>query len=183
MSAIEQMVKDNIGLAYHQLHRFNLAYDEDAISFALEALFKAAKTYDSDKNIAFSTYASACIYNGIQMYMRDISKKRVITTSIANFTNEHGEAWAPSEAFKVSSAEDEAIAITTAEIYALAEKVVGTLKDGSISYKCAKAWIDSDFTLKTIELASSIGCSQASASRAVNAFRDKLKEELKNAKS
>lgn len=179
MSAIEQMVKDNIGLAYHQLHRFNLAYDDDAISYAIEALFKAAKTYDSDKNITFSTYASACIYNGIQMYLRDTNKKRVPTTPLDIFTNEHGDEWAPSEAFKVSSAEDEVMSITTGEIYGLSNKIVDTFRCGSAAHKCLKAWVESDFTLKTTELAALVGCGQPTASRAIKAFRNKLKEELK----
>lgn len=179
MSAIEQMVKDNIGLAYHQLHRFNFAYDDDAVSYAMEALFKAAKTYDSDKNITFATYASACIYNGIQMYIRDLNKKRVATTPIETFTTDRGDVWIPSESFKVLSAEDAAIAITTEEIYGLAWKVVGTFKKSGTAYKCIKAWINSDFTLKTVEIAQLVGCSQSTVSKALIAFRNKLKEELK----
>lgn len=179
MSAIEQLVKDNMGLAYHHLHRFKLAYDEDAISYAMEALFKAALTYDSDRNITFGTYASACIYNGIQMYLRDANKQRVHTMPMDTFTNEQGEVWAPSEYFKVSSAEEEATSLSTDEIYELSWKIADKFNKNSVNYKCIKAWIESDFTLKTIELASLVGCSQPSASRAINAFRNKLKEELK----
>lgn len=183
MSAIEQLVKDNKGLAYHQLHRFNLAYDEDAVSYAMEALFKAAKTYDSDKNITFSTYASACIYNGIQAYLREINKRRVPSSSLEIFMNEHGDTYVPSSSFKVKSAEDEVMALTIEEIYGLAWKVVDTFKHSGAAYKCIKLWIESDFTLKTVEIAPLVGCSQPSASKALNAFRNKLKEELKNAKS
>ena len=67
---IEQLIQDNTGLVYKQLHKFNKAFDDDAVSYAFEALWRAAKTYDESKGAKFSTYASVCIYNEIALYLR-----------------------------------------------------------------------------------------------------------------
>ena len=75
---INKLIEDNMGLVYKQLHRFNLAYDADSFSFAMEGLMNAAKTYNTKRNIKFSTYASACIYNAIMQHLRSQSKQRQI---------------------------------------------------------------------------------------------------------
>lgn len=64
-----KLVEDNIKLVYHMVNKYyksnNLSgYDkEDFISEGFIGLIKAAKSYNSTKKYAFSTYASRCIYN------------------------------------------------------------------------------------------------------------------------
>lgn len=62
------MVEDNIKLAYYVLKKFNLSFDDEAISYALEGLFLASKSYNGTSK--FSTYAHVCIYNKICEYLR-----------------------------------------------------------------------------------------------------------------
>lgn len=178
MNAIEKVIEDNMGLVYMQLHRFQLAYNEDAISYAMEALFKAAKSFEEGKGLQFSTYAMACIYNGIQMYFRDIGKKRIECVPMEDFTNEHGDVFVPSRSFKVCSAEDECTHQSTCSIYDAVYRVYDNFKGSEKARKAVLLWIESDFTLTTIELAERADYSQPSVSRALNAFRIKLKEEL-----
>ena len=181
MNAIEQTVQDNMGLVYMMLHRFNLAYNEDAVSYAMEGLFRAATSYDESSSFAFSTYATSCIYNGIQTYFRKL-QKGPDTVPIKDFTNEHGETYLPSRTFKVRSAEDSAMALSTLEIYEKAWSILDTFDKDSWAYKALRLWLDSDFTLKTTEIAATLGCSQPTVSRAIMAFRNKLKEELVDAR-
>ena len=61
------MIEENLKLVYFVLKKFNLSFDEEAQSYALEGLFLAAKNYTGGK---FSTYAYVCIYNKICEYLR-----------------------------------------------------------------------------------------------------------------
>lgn len=183
MNAIEHLIQDNTGLVYMQLHRFDLAYNEEAISYAMEALFKAAESFDKDAGVTFATYATSCIYNGIMRYYRYQNKKRVDTISIEEHTTPNGEILLPSFSNRSRSAEDELLSLSELELRGTIIKVLGTFKEGSRAYEAIKIWIDSDFTAKTVDIAPMIGSSQPSVSRAINAFRDRLKEELKDAKT
>lgn len=73
---IDQLIKDNIGLVYKQLHRFHLINDPDAESFAFEALGNAAKDFDETLGNKFSTVATVYIYNALCGYLRQLNAKR-----------------------------------------------------------------------------------------------------------
>lgn len=73
---INDQIADNTGLIYKQLATFNLIYDQDAESFAYEALYNAILTYDSKAGVAFSTYAVCCINNALRKHLRSLNKKR-----------------------------------------------------------------------------------------------------------
>ena len=51
----EELIVNNMGLVYMQLHKMNLAYDDEAFSYAMEGLMNAARTYETDKGVQFST--------------------------------------------------------------------------------------------------------------------------------
>ena len=73
---INDQIASNTGLIYKQLAAFNLSYDQDAESYAYEALHKAILTYEGNSNTAFSTYAVCCINNALRMHLRTQNKKR-----------------------------------------------------------------------------------------------------------
>lgn len=73
---INDMIAKNKGLVYKQLHAFQLLYDQDAESFAYEALYNAILTYNKDAGIAFSTYATCVINNALRHHLRSLNKKR-----------------------------------------------------------------------------------------------------------
>jgi RNA polymerase sigma factor (sigma-70 family) len=61
----KRLVEDNMNLAYklaHQYKNTNIEL-EDLIQYATIGLIKAAKSFDSNKNVRFSTYANKCIIN------------------------------------------------------------------------------------------------------------------------
>lgn len=72
---------DNYRLVYSFANRFafNSSETDDYINAGYEALYSAAVTYDPDnrKGSSFSTYASACIMNGMRVMYKHIMRSRV----------------------------------------------------------------------------------------------------------
>ena len=73
---VNDKIAANTGLIYKQLTAFNLLYDQDAESFAHEALWRAVKTFDESAGVAFSTYAVCCINNELRKHLRTLNRKR-----------------------------------------------------------------------------------------------------------
>ena len=169
---IEQIMRDNKGLMYKQLHKFNLAYNEDAISYAMEALWNAAKTFNPNAGIKFSTYASTCIYNGIMMYFR-VSEEKLDVTSYDE-VNEDGLSLLDSLA-DIPVCDQKRIE----QIYDLMYKVADTMTRES-QVKLVYAWIDSNFEAKQRELAAQFDVTQAAVSRTLGIYKNKLKQELED---
>ena len=173
MSDIEKKINDNMGLVYSQLHKFNLARNEEAKSYAVEALWKAIETFDASKNHAFSTYAVSCIYNGIMMYFRYTEKcTRVETISLDEHLNEEG-----------FTLEDILVGTTGAEsdkiftIYeAIRNVVTATKSDAHKRIICM--WVNSNFEATQADMANELDMSQAQISRVLSTFKNKLKKEL-----
>ena len=70
----KKLVTDNIGLVYYWIEKFDrtknsIQYDEHFSNGTL-GLIKAALTYEASKKVAFSTYATRCIYNEILQGIR-----------------------------------------------------------------------------------------------------------------
>ena len=63
--------RDNRNLIYHVLKKNNLYYRKDELyDLGLIGLTKAINTYNSNKDIKFSTYAFICIENEIKQELR-----------------------------------------------------------------------------------------------------------------
>lgn len=173
MSDVEKVIADNTGLVYQQLHKFNLAYNDDAISYAMEALWQAAETYDPSKGFAFSTYASSCVYNGIMMYFRGQNKESNLdTVSIDTELNDEG--------FTLVDILVGAPDIDTEklqEIYHIIYKVIDKLHIGT-HRDIVMAWVDSNFEATQNELADTFHVKQGTVSRVLSSFKYKLKKEL-----
>jgi RNA polymerase sporulation-specific sigma factor len=81
-AAVEQLVIPNIPLAGFIAKRFldpekpDRTLD-DLASIGRIGLIKAAKTFDIDREVKFSTYAVKCIKNEILMYLRKANNKSV----------------------------------------------------------------------------------------------------------
>lgn len=176
---MDEIIADNMGLVYKQLQRFNLTYDDEAMSRAMEALWVAAKTFDRQKNIHFSTYATACIYNALVMYMRSLNKKRQITTtsyfepvpSAENLTQL--DTLTTGETPESSYIRKEYIAMC----YDAIDRVINSM--ATPSQKAAiTTWIDSNCTMSQSAIAKQVGLSQAQVSRIIRVFKYQVKKEL-----
>ena len=82
---VERIVRENLGLVYMQLHRFNLINDQDAESLAYEALWNAAKNFDPKKGNKFSTLAVCYIYNSLCNHTRKLKAQQRLT--IVSYNN------------------------------------------------------------------------------------------------
>lgn len=178
---IDQLISDNIGLVYKQLHRFNRAYDADAFSYGLDGLWKAASTYDPNKQVAFSTYASVCIYNSIAMYMRELQQQaRKSVTSLEASVSDGGDI-VLSEVLSIDGT-PETVYLKN-ELYETLWRNFDSIVDSTkndIAVKILQMWRDSDFTATQMELAKAAGVSQAYVSRVLSAFKHKLKERMRD---
>lgn len=176
---IEQMIEENIGLVYHCLHKFGRAYDDDAISCAMEALWKAAMTYNSSKEVKFATYASVCILNAIRMYLRPMTNKRrleVYSYDDPVFEEDTRLSFLPDNAYN-----PEDLRLRSEKIDILNESFDKVLNDCNItSRQVVEYWRDSDFTASQTEIANTLGISQSAVSRAISVFRNKLKKEMED---
>lgn len=78
-----KLVEHNLRLVAHIVKKYygTGADPDDLVSIGTIGLIKAINTYNSDKNIKLSSYASRCIENEILMYFRS-SKKNTLDISI-----------------------------------------------------------------------------------------------------
>ena len=85
---LEDLVVNNLGLVYDVVNKHKSALlsvfeYEDAIQMGSEALIKAANTYDSTRQIAFSTYAYTCIRNHLSTQIHLAKQKQTITNKVS----------------------------------------------------------------------------------------------------
>ena len=81
-SARNELIEHNLRLVAHVVKKFNNCGEaDDLIGVGTIGLIKAIKSYNPDKNVTLSTYASRCIENEILMLLRS-SKKHLKTQSL-----------------------------------------------------------------------------------------------------
>lgn len=157
---LDDIIKDNEKLVYKYLHRYNGINNPDMISFAFEALYKAASTYDSSKGYAFSTYASTCIFNAIGSYLRTLKNKPIEVPY---------EDYMKNEVFEQPSN----------DVTNLMCIVANTAKDfPSSDIEIIKYWVNSRFKAKQKDIAEALKCSQAKVSNVLSKYKQKLKIRL-----
>lgn len=171
------------GLIYKQLHAFQLLYDQDAESFAYEALHKAVLTYDAATGTAFSTYAVCVINNALRHHLRSLTRKRQLDVVSYYTPVAHGDKELPllDTLIQYESTEDclinsERCSYILDAVYAEYELLSDKHK------KIVRAFYD-NASLNQQEIAKAAGVTQATVSKVISAFRHRLKvrlEELMN---
>lgn len=84
--ARNKLVEHNLRLVAHIIKKYyavNLAEQEDLVSIGTIGLIKAINSYDPQRNIRLSSYASRCIENEILMHFRN-SKKSAQDMSLSD---------------------------------------------------------------------------------------------------
>ncbi len=76
INARNALVEHNLRLVAHIIKKYyqNSSGQDDLVSIGTIGLIKAINTYDIDKNIKLSSYASRCIENEILMHFRNLRK-------------------------------------------------------------------------------------------------------------
>lgn len=167
---IEQMIQDNMGLVYKQLHKFDLAFNDDALSYAMESLWNAAKSFDPSSGTKFSTYATTCIYNGIMRYFRESASKLDTISYEAEIENDYNlvDKLASDTVFLHDNLD---------ELYTILYRVVDKLSKESHK-QIVRVWIESNFEITQTELSKQFKLTQAAVSRVIVVYKYKLKQEL-----
>ncbi len=77
MAARDKLIEHNLRLVAHIAKKYNngLCNQDDLISIGTIGLIKAVSTFNAEKSIRLSTYASRCIENEILMYFRNLKKR------------------------------------------------------------------------------------------------------------
>lgn len=182
MQDLNKMIKDNEGLVYKQLHRFNLVGNPDAESLAFEALFKACLNYDKSTGNTFSTFATCCIYNAIGMHLRQVSKKRqlqVISYNTVYSIDDHGDEHELLEFIDGGERADEQT--LRQELVINVRRVINESIEqvnSDIQKRVLILWRDSEYSMSTLELAKRAGTSQSYVSRIITNFKASLKPKL-----
>lgn len=181
MDEVNKIIEDNIGLVWKQLHKFNRADDDNAFSYALEALGVAAQTYDKTKGYAFSTYASTCIYNAVGCYLRSLNKQKQISVVYYDDFIEGSDKLTYLDVLPDTETPDKATLDRESkeQLWAAFEKVLSTMSDKA-SVSIIRYWQQSEFTAKQAEIAEHVNVSQSHVSRTLSAFKHKLKQELED---
>ena len=79
IAARNMLVEHNLRLVAHIIKKYygTQSEQDDLVSIGTIGLIKAINTFDMNKNIKLSSYASRCIENEILMYLRRNSKTRM----------------------------------------------------------------------------------------------------------
>lgn len=173
----EQLIQDNIRLAYYFLHKFHLAYDDEAVDIALEGLWNAARTYDDSKGSKFATYASVCIYNALGMYVRRLKRcSNHETRSLEEYIHENLTL-----ADTLSTYEDpESLHVASDEYYELHAAFAKVIEQASTPKhrEVIELWYKSGGTMTQCAIAKATGFSQSFVSRILSMTKHKLRLEL-----
>lgn len=173
---INDIIKQNEGLVYKQLHKFHLIDDPDANSFAFEALYKAIESYNESVGVKLSTYASVCIYNTLGDYIRKLNKKCVVKTvsynNLSDIELEYESMLSTQE-----STEDvvlERMAVNN--IYRVLEELQSTYTGNRL--KVFNLWLQTEFTCTATKLAEELKVSQPYVSTILAQIRKDIKKKL-----
>lgn len=181
---VNDKIAQNRGLIYKQLHAFQLLYDQDAESFAYEALHNAVLTYDKNAGAAFSTYATCVINNALRHHLRALNKKRQLDV-VSYYTplspDDEDSACLVDVLVHPDDAESVLIDKESRAIIRKAFSEEYNLLSDKHKKVAYLFFIASGMTQQ--DIAKSAGVTQATVSKIISAFRHRLKvrlEELMN---
>lgn len=173
---INKKIAENTGLIYQQLRRFKLSNDQDAESFAYEALYRAILTYDESTGNNFSTYAVCVIANELRKHLRVLNKKRQLTVVSYDepLSNKENSSSVLDTLPSSETAEDyvlrlELQGVASAAIHEILETLTDTQRN------IITMWYESDCMVQQREIAEALNVSQPTVSKAISAFKYKLK--------
>lgn len=176
---INDQIAKHTGLIYTRLTAFNLLYDQDAESYAYEALHRAILTFNEASGNAFSTYAVCCINNELRKYLRTTSKKRQL-----DVVSYYAPLTSDDESVCLADILEHPVNVESALISdEVCTNVLCVLHE---EYKqlpekhkrVIELFYDSDNKVTQKDIATSVGIAQATVSKIVSAFRHRVKLRL-----
>ena len=178
----EAIIKANKGLVYKQLHKFYLAYDEEAVSIAFIALLAAVRSFDKSKGIKFSTYATVCIYNRLGDYIRRMKEAKNVSYYYYDAPSALGAL--PLETItnpNDAGCVDPSITLEKDERTKFIYKSLYEIRNGmktDYHKRVFDMWVASEFEISQAVIAAEVNVSQTMISQVLRNIRVKLKEKL-----
>ena len=182
MQDVNKQIKNNLGLVYQLLNKFELAEDQDAESIAYEALHKSILTYKQTRGNAFSTYATCVISNALRGHLREKNKKRQLQciSMYTPISQEEDTGYLIDTIGTLDSTED---IICAKELKEAAYDAIGRLLEEMTSDNQKKIiimWLESSGSATQKEIAKAVGVTQAAVSRYISSFKYNLLLELED---
>jgi RNA polymerase sigma factor (sigma-70 family) len=174
---LDAVIRLNLGLVWKQIHRLHLDKDDDALSIGYEALYRAAKTYDSDVSTRFSTYATVTIYNALCGHIRTQRTKSAADEKATLYLDSPvGEGAVLRDVISNGVNVEETFLITEhiTEVRRAVDICFMQLGNSSLKKAIVQEWIDSGFSITQEEIAERVGCTQTYTSHVLKTFRHKL---------
>lgn len=170
---INDKIAEHLGLVYQQLHRFSLTDDQDAESFAWEALYKAIISFRPEEGNKFSTYAVCVIANALRNHVRPKSRKKTLDVTSYDKEVDNGHCISDLLTDNVTTEDAYFIQERNKAINSVYYKELSKLSERHCSI--IEMWQDG-ITQK--ETAARLGVSQALVSQVISRFKHKLRIEL-----
>lgn len=178
---VDDIIAKNKGLVFKQLHKFGLAKDHEAESLGYEALYNAAMTFENEKGIKFSTYATVCIYNALGSYTRTINRQRQLRTVSYYSLSYNSDGDSTELLSHLACVQDTEADYLREETCKEIRKLFKQEFDKVTNQKHKKilaAWDESNFTISTSDIARMVGVSQSYVSQVLNNFKYSMRKRL-----
>lgn len=183
--ARNELIEHNLRLVAYIVnkHYSDSKEQEDLISIGTIGLIKAAETFDPEKAISFSTYASTCIRNQIKMYFRKIKhKNNEVYMNEPIDTDKNGNELTIADIFKDDVCVDDEVdlRINMEKLYKCLDKVLDERERLIISKRYGLICSDGTVSrpLAQREVAKLLNISRSYVSRIEKRAIDKLKREF-----
>ena len=177
MLDVNELILNNKGLVYKQLHRFYLINDPEAESQAFWALHNAIVTYREADGVLLSTYATCCIYNALGCYVRKMHNKRQLDT--VSYNAQLYESIEMLDTLPDPTTTEDTVLRT--ELVMITRKTISSIYANTASdlqKSVLRLYIDSDYNMTATSIAKSVGVSQSYVSQILSEFRNKLKKKM-----
>lgn len=172
---INDKIAANVGLIYSQLKRFELTQDQDAESFAYEALYRAVITYDENAGAVFSTYAVCVISNALRKHLRTLNKKRQLDV-VSYFTPLSADEDSGYLLDTIHYAEDTESVVFKHYLQDATNKAFDEVYEASsdLHKRIVDMFYRSDEPMTQQNIAAAAGVTQATVSKVISSFKHKL---------
>lgn len=183
MDNVERLVEENQKLMWKLLNKMYLEKDDEALSIAFEALFKAAKDFEPDRGNKFSTVAYIYIYNALGNYikhLKHLQRNQPLSYSTTLVTYSTGDEKTMLQCIASSETADkntmqEELGEQIAAALARTKEYLKTDLQRSIF----DMWYASEFQAQYQDIAKELKCSSAQVSHTIAVIRKNFKYELK----
>lgn len=178
----EQLAEENSSLVFYVVKMFQgsgVSYDE-LVSVAMVGYAKALNTYDTKRNIKFSTYAINCIKNEVLFFLRKEKRhiKNSVSLSSVLSTDKNGNNLLLEETVSNYDLQDPSVEekVITADDIEKLRKIVEELPEKERYIITYRFGLDGGIIKTQREIADDIGMSQANVSKIEKNTLDKIKQ-------